>query len=453
MTIGKRCTLAAFALALIWVFQTGLFAQEKTASGQTEPKLRFPVAPDKLADAPDPLTDEIANMISEVAGQLFLDDIVICIQDDPAADVTDVAPADVRFFNLDEASEYVEALVLTRTRLIQTEQSMSIRAGRIFKPKDLQTKSILTRLNLSAYFLDLETRTRSDPFVLEVTETASTPEESRSKAFDSLKDRLVAELKRIYWLSAEADSIANDRLTIPLGTEHGIKRGFAFELVVPERILMAYGEEWISQPKSVGLMSVIDTSKESSTLKLVRQWDVPFEGSWVVEHFSPSYALELYYVPPITNRFFSLGINYHARPFHSLDFGGGCQFIRLTDSFGEDDYGVGFSGFGIWRYVRTPTMNIGGRLSLNLDIPFRRDAVGLVVFTPLFSLTVGILAEMPVNKRFDIVTQAGYRLAISSNKWTYSEGDESYPAVWEAEAPVVDHSGLYFSVGLHYLLF
>jgi hypothetical protein len=261
------------------------------------------------------------------------------------------------------------------------------------------------------------------------------------------------ELKRVYWLSSDVDSITHDQLTIQMGTGQGLKKGSLFELVVPERAWSISDEEGASPPKSVGMMRVIETSSESSTLKLFRQWDNLSEGSWVVEHFEPSYALELFYVPPTTNRYFSLGVNYHARPFYGLDFGGGGQFIRITDSSGDDDYGVGFSAFGIWRYIDTPTINIGGKLAANLDIPFKKDNAGTTVFTSLFSVNIGILAEMTVDKRFDIVFNAGYRLALKSDKWTYSEGDDTYPAVWDGDAPVVDTSGLFFSLGFHYLLF
>jgi hypothetical protein len=98
-------------------------------------------------------------------------------------------------------------------------------------------------------------------------------------------------------------------------------------------------------------------------------------------------------------------------------------------------------------------MNIGGKLSVNLDIPFKKDDIGSTVFTPLFSFSVGILTEITVNKRLDFVAQVGYRLAIKSDRWTYSEADESYPAVWDGGAPVVDNSGVFFSLGFHYLIF
>jgi hypothetical protein len=242
-------------------------------------------------------------------------------------------------------------------------------------------------------------------------------------------------------------------LTIPMGTGQGLKKGYLFELMVPERTWSILDQKGTSLPRSAGMMRVVETSSEGSILRLSRQWDYLEEGSWVVEHFEPSFALELFYVPPITNRYFSAGINYHARPFHSLDFGGGGQFIRITDSSGDDDYGVGFSGFGIWRYIDTPTIDLGGKLAANLDIPLKKDDAGTTVFTSLFSVNVGILAEMTVNKRFDIVFNAGYRLAIKSDKWTYSEGDDTYPAVWDGDAPAVDTSGLFFSLGFHYLLF
>jgi hypothetical protein len=340
-------------LVLICQFQTGLFSQEKekTESNAMEPKLRLLVPRDKFRNETYPLEDEIAGLISEVAHQLFLDDLIICIQMEPTADVSDMPSSHIHILNWDELNGYSEALVLAGASLAQTEVSKNRGDGDIIKTDDQHSKYVLTTINLSGYFLDIETRGNLGPFDIEIRGSARTRKESRSKVLNSLNKRLIAELKRIYWLSSDADSILNNQLTIQWGTKQGIKRGFIFELVVPERIWTIYDEEEISQPKNVGLMRVIKTSTDSSTLKLFRKWDTLHERSWVVEHFEPSYALELFYVPPITNRYLCLGIDYHARPFHVLDFGGGCQFIRLTDSFGDDDYGVGFSGFGIWRWM------------------------------------------------------------------------------------------------------
>jgi len=455
MHINKLSQRLPFVFILTFLFQTGLFSQDKreTTNHPEETKLRFPIPQDKFEGESYSLEDDIANLISAVANQLFLDDIVICIQVDTTTGISNMGSNVVLIPNWDELKQYVEALVVTHASLTQTESPKKINDGYFLNTNDPHSKYILTKLSLSAYFLDINTKENLGPFDLEIQESARTRKESRSRVLDSLKKRLLIELKRIYWLSSDVASIINDMLTIPLGTDQDIKKGLIFELVVPETIWTINDEDLIKPPKTVGLMSVVETASESSTLKLFRKWDYLFEGSWVVEHFRPSYALELSYVPPITSRYFNLGINWHARPFQNLDFGGGCQFIRVTDSFDNDDYGLGFSGFGIWRCIDKPGMNIGGKLGASLDIPFKKDDIGSTVFTALFSFNIGILAEITINKRFDLVVNSGYRLAIKSDKWTYSEGDDTYPAVWDGDAPVVDNSGLFFSLGFHYLLF
>jgi hypothetical protein len=455
MTIRKLGLLSLFLFILLCPFQTGLFSQEKEKAENNliEPKLRLPIPRDKSGNGTYSLEDEIAGLISEVAHQLFLDDIIICIQVDTTTDVSDMASSHVLLPDGEEIHGHSEALVLASTSLAQTALSKQLKAGDFVETDDRHSKHILTKLNLSGYFLDIETKSNIGPFGIEIMASASTPKESRIMVLNSLKKRMIIELKRIYWLSSDADSIINNRLAIQWGTEQGIKKGSIFELFVPERDWTAYAEKESGQPENVGLMRVIETTTENSTLRLFRQWDNLSEGSWVVEHFEPSYALELFYVPPLTNRYFCLGIDYLARPFHVLDFGGGCQFMRVTDSFGDDDYGVGFSGFGIWRWMDKPGLNIGTRFGANLDIPFKKDDIGSTVFTALFSFNVGILSEITITRRFDIVINAGYRLAIKSDRWTYSEADESYPAVWEGAAPVVDNSGMYYSAGFHYLLF
>ncbi len=455
MNIDRSSQRLLFVFILAFLFQTGLFSQDKieTKSDPAEPKLRLPIPRDEFESESYSMEDEIANLISEVAKQLFLDDILICIQVDPTTGISNVGSNMVLIPNWDELSQYVETLVVTNASITQTESPKNINDGYFLNTNDPHSKYIVTKLSLCAHFLDINTRENLGPFDLEIRESARTRKESRSRVLNSFNIRIMTELKRIYWLSSDVDSIIDDKLTIQLGTDHGLKKGLIFDLVVPERSWTILNEESISQPKTVGFMRVIDTSSESSALRLFRQWDNLFEGSWVVEHFKPSYALELFCVPPITSRYFSLGINGHARPFQSLDFGGGCQFIRVTDSFGGDDYGVGFSGFGIWRYIDKPRMNVGGKLGANLDIPFKKDDRGSTVLAALVSFNVGMLAEITINRRFDMVFNAGYRLAIKTDRWIYSEGDESYPAVWEDEAPVVDNSGLFFSLGFHYLLF
>jgi len=188
MNINKLSQRLPFVFILAFLFQAELFSQDKieTKNDPVEPKLRLPIPRDKFESESYSLEDDIANLISEVANQLFLDDIIICIQVDTTTGISNMGLNIVLISNWDELNQYVEALVVTNASITQMELSRTLRDGHFFKTDDQHSKYILTELSLSAYFLDINTRENLGPFDLEIRESARTRKESRSRVLNSL---------------------------------------------------------------------------------------------------------------------------------------------------------------------------------------------------------------------------------------------------------------------------
>ncbi|UCE05050.1 MAG: hypothetical protein JSW07_15705, partial [bacterium] len=279
------------------------------------------------------------------------------------------------------------------------------------------------------------------------------PKKSKAKAMKLLKRKAISKLKSIYWFSADIIKIKNGMIGLPFGTTSGIKKGMMFELVEPDRVWTYEDEEILVPGGSAGIATVVDTSADNSGLRILRQWRDHYIGSWAIEHPTSVFALGLNFVPPSTDAYTNLGIQLHVGPMHDFDWGFGMQIIRITDSFGDDDFGFGFGGFGIWRFLNTSKIDLGVKLGIDLDIPFRKDDDGQTVHSILFSGYMGVVGEFLLSKKFDFVISAGYCFSTKSDKWEYSDDEETFPAFWEKDAPEVNNSGFMLSVGFKYLLF
>jgi len=442
-------------LVLFFLPQTILTAQEKIVKDSTNIKvnLRTPILPYENKKFYS-LEDEFATIISELKKEVFLNyEIKICIEVDTTIEIHDSGSKNALITNLNQINHYNEAIVINQVTIDQEEIQLEDQTGYFAKKNETYSNNFLTTLTFFSYLLNTKSGENLGTFDFELIEIGKTKELSRKMIIKAFKKKIKNELKRFYWFSAEIDSSKNGIITIPLGAEHGIKKGMEFELIEPERTWIINEEEVSTPSQTVALVSVIDTSKESSQLKYLRKWNDHHEGSWVLEHFNPIYGIEAFCIPPVANSYFNLGILLHGGPIHSLDFGGGTHFLKIADSFNDHDYGLGFSGFIIWRFINKPGFDFGSRLGLTLDIPFKKDDLGVVALTTVFSLNIGFIAEFPISKELDLVINTGYRIGKASEDWNYSEDDETYPATWDKGPPKVENSGFMLLVGFKYILF
>ena len=467
MTTQKLAIFILLACVILLCFQPNTNAQEHeiTDFKSTIEKVRLPIPPQKGKKSKDySLNDEVANLISEVAKQLNLYDIIVGIYMDSTSENQDSTITDKMIVNLKQIERFSEAIVVTATDIFQQgvppeqdEAYFSIK-DQIFK-KDLQesnqqySKNIQTQLTVYAQIIHIKTGDLLGSLNLEVLHTGGSLKKSKAKAMKLLKKKAIYELKSIYWFSTDLITTKNGMTGLPFGTSSGIKKGMLFELIEPDRIWTLDDEEFLAPGGSAGIATVVDTSADSCGLRILRQWRDLYSGSWAVEHPKKIFAIQLNFLPPSIDSYTNFGVYFQGRPLHEFDWGFGMQIMQVNDSFGDNDYGFGFGGYGIWRFFNMSRIDLGGKLGIDLDIPFRKDDDERTVNTALFSAHIGLVAEFFLSARSDFVISAGYRFGVKSKNWEYSEDEETYSAYWENGSPEVDNSGLMFSIGYKHLLF
>jgi hypothetical protein len=392
---------------------------------------------------------------------LGLYDVIVGISIDSTLENQDSTITKEMIVDFKQVAEFSEAIVVTATHIFQKgispeeEEAFFLLKSPVFKKssKKNYSNNIGTELTVLSYFIDIETGEFLGYFNVEVTHIGGSRRKSKEKALKALKEKVMHELKKSYWFSSEIVSTKNGKITLPLGTSVGIEKGMLFELIEPDRVWTVDDEKFFVPGGVVGFASVVDTASDSSGLQILRQWRDHYSGSWAVEHPKSVFTLQLYFVPPSTDSYINLGLQLHTRPMHRFDGGFGMHILRVTDSFGDNDFGLGFSGFGIWKFFNIPRLILGGKLGVDIDIPFRKDDDGIVVHTTLLSAHVGIVAEFPSSPKTDFIFCAGYRFGVKSDGWQYSRDDETSPAYWENSSPEVDNSGFMWSLGYKYFLF
>ncbi len=354
-------------------------------------------------------------------------------------------------------AEYREALVVTDAHY---KQAGIQKSGEItvlpLEPDSLtlsRYKKVQTKIVLVSYFFDVETKNLLGDFHFNVSYTGGDAEKSFRKAFEKLENKVLDELKRIYWYSTDIDSVENNRFRLALGSKNGITRGMAFEIMEPDREWIV-GERLTTVPGGrAGFARVTGVKEDSSRLRILRQWRQLYPGSWAVEQDFSVHALQLNIVPPVAGDYINFGALVCADPIGRFDWGLGMQFMRVTDTRWEDDYGFGFGAFGLWRFLNGPRYDLGLRLGLDLDLPFKKDDTGEIVNTVLFSSYLGLMFEFPVSQRSDFFLMGGYRFGFGADEWSFSEEEESLPAWWEESPPRVDNTGALVSFGFKYYFF
>ncbi|MFZ5518001.1 MAG: hypothetical protein ACOY90_15250 [Candidatus Zhuqueibacterota bacterium] len=461
-SFSKSALIILVSFAFLIGFQTEARCQESSedTSAINFGKLRLPIIPWGNTQPPT-LNDEIALLLQNTLEELILYDILVAL---PVDSVFIHGSNYVRHnFALKpfHARKYLEAIIITSAQMYQEgvypgtkEQYFSLAQPKQTTMDSLDNPdNVYTYLSMESYFIDIQSGDYTGDFNFVVVHTGGDRGKSKRTAMNLLHAKMVNELKRIYWISADIDSAAGGTISIPLGSRHGIKPGWIFELVEPDRVWNAEGEEYVTPGGSVGFACVTDTVQESSQLSIIRQWDDYYAGSWAVEHLNPVYSIMLNYTVPSDNSYFNTGVVVQGRAIHNLDWGFGVHFMHIVDSYDEKDYGFGVSGFGLWRFLNHKRLDLGARLGLLLDIPFKNDDDDRAVNTVLFATALTGTCEFMLSAHTDIVVDAGYRWGIKNDDWSYSEEEESMPAYWFADPPSVQNSGLVLSVGIKYHLF
>ncbi len=458
--MNKPYSIVLLGFVMSLFVQTGLTAQENDTTEAEiiihQMRLPIPASKEKKSEIYS-LDDEAALITAQAIRELGLYDIIVGIYFDSTSAVQDSANVDLAILNFNEVTHFREAFIITATEIFQqavqpVDDEAFFLIGKSNEPGK-HFKNIQTQLRVDAQFVSIETGESLGAFDLEVFHTGGSAKKSKANAMKLLKEKAKEELKRIYWFSAEVIKTKNGMTGIPFGTKSQVRKGMIFELVEPDRMWESDGEEFLVTGGSAALASVADTSADSSGFKIVRQWRDFYPGCWAAELPAPIFALGLNFAPLLTGSYSNLGICIQFNELNSFDFGLGMQIIKVTDSYDEDDYGFGFGGFGIWRFANTSKIDFGGKLGVDLDIPFKKDDDGQSVHTTLFSAYLGILGEFLISRKLDFSFNVGYRFGLDNDNWQYNEDEEDFPAYWEQDEPKVGNSGMMLSAGFKYLLF
>jgi len=448
------------------IFQTGIKAQEadSTELSIRITKMRLSLPAYAKNSVRYTLEDEVANLITDILERLGVNDVIAGIELDSLQTIDGNIEKKHTIIRFTKLYGIKEAIVVSFADIFQMsvepEENESYFAleRSIFEKNPKQesqtdTTNIYTEIFVLLNFIERRTRDHLGFIELVATHTGGSPKQSKEKALAGLWNKLNMELKKIYWLYADIETTTKGKLKLPFGTNYGVVKGALFELVEPERIWEDEDGEYIVPGGCVGFASVVDTASDSSSLKIIRQWQSFYPGSWMVNFFDHIDALELNFVAPSTDYYFSFGIHYFVRPMQSFDWGFGMRFMQIGDSYGDKNSGVGFSGFGMWRFINKARFDLDSKFGINIDIPFKRDDNKEMVNTTIISAQVEVVLETPLTKNIDFVFSAGYRFGAKASKWEYTSDDELLSAYWENDPPVIDNTGIILSSGFKYYFF
>jgi len=388
-----------FAIILFLIFRDHSKARQTktTESELIIHKLRLPVPPSKDNKSKYySLDDEVAIILTQAVRELRLYDIIVGIYFDSTLKKQDSTITDEMIVNFKELERFTEAIVIVATDIFQQgvprdedEAYFPLETPNLVekskRSKDEYSENIQTQLSVIAQIVNTTTGESLGTLELEVIHAGGSFKKSKAKTMKLLKKKALTEFKSIYWFSADVITTKTGKTGLPIGMSSGIRKGMIFQLIEPDRMWTIDDEEYFVPGSSAAIATVVDTSTDSSGLRILRQWRDHYPGSWAVEHPFPIWALQLNFIPPATDSYINLGVYFHGKPLQNFDVGMGMQIIQVTDSYGDNDYGFGLGGFGIWRFFNTSKIDLGGKYGIDLDIPFKKDDAGQIVHAILFS--------------------------------------------------------------------
>ena len=424
--------------------------------------LRAPLARDREGPEFYSFADKVAATIQEILYRLDLEGILVAIPVDTERIESHPFEMQHSIYDADELQLFDEAIVVRSAVLLQSaaarprDERHALHES-FFTPYDQGRRAppagnIRTTITLQAEYYDIEREQYLGALQIQAEYCGGDSSRSRERAWKKLEQKLVLEFTRIY--SASAGGVldaAGSRMTLDIGSQQGVDRNMYMEIIAPDRITGEAETEGIVDGGVVALGAVLDVAEECCTLRIVRQWRDHYPGSWALYRPGSLFALQLTVTPALMVNYSNYTLHFHAGVERALEGGGGFSILRAQDSQGRDDYGFGFSGFTLWRFLNRPRLDGGVRCGFDFDIPFRKDDDGGTVSTLLFSLHVGFTGEIVLSPGTDLVLFGGYRHGFKNSHWNYSREEETLPAYWLGEAPEVNNTGFFLSVGYKWI--
>ncbi|NQU27443.1 MAG: hypothetical protein HQ528_04070 [Candidatus Marinimicrobia bacterium] len=323
--------------------------------------------------------------------------------------------------------------------------------------------NIQTTLSCEVRKIDLESGQSIDAFTLNVEHTGGNKTASLNKVLNQASWRVSQQLKELYILSSQIVDIQGRNVILLLGKDMGVKKGTMFSVNSPSS-KRTVGNKSITIPgHQVGIIEVTDISVDANQGRILRNWETIEPGYPAVESTGRIMAGGLGIKFGTGSPEMGLDLAGYINPLGRL---GGSVFFglgTLKDSRDDTDFSLRFGVDMHFRLINTIPFSLAGYLSLPLNFVMRSDddpedshTVSAIVFGPI----VGGQLEFMLSSNMDLVASVGYCMKSDISKWDYSEDDDddesqSYPAFWDDDlgAPDIDLTGLYFNVGIRFLLF
>ena len=473
MYLKKSTFLYTICLLFLILYTTG-FAQEpdSTQADISDQLLWMVILPGTISKSADQsLENEVTAIVADVAWEsgrfevfdrFDVKDLLIKYQPHPSGNLPDSVVLAIGDATECDEALLVDILIFSQIGIPPEDDDEeeedrnfieSIIDGLFSSDSEDYSDNIHTRLTVQFRNLDIATGKEIDRFTIRVSHTGGTKPESEEKALENFRDVVFNEVRMIYQLVSGVIAVDGVNLDLRLGSNLGITGNTLFEIIEPGWVESAGDEEVVHPGKPAGLACVQSVSDTANRALVIRQWSAIEPGYYAHEFNKNIHGIQLFFLPKFPGDYMYIGAEFNYSPLGFWDFGGGLHYISVTDSYDETDHGFGFSLFGSRKLLTVTAMAVYLRMGFNLDIPFKNDDDGKSVTTGVASGSLGLGFSFMLTKKSDIEINLGYRLSTKSSSWSYNEDDTEYDAFWLEEAPVIDISGFYFTVGYKFILF
>jgi len=324
------------------------------------------------------------------------------------------------------------------------------------KQKSMSHKSsqpVQTHLSVMVQLVLLDSGQVIDTFYVDVVHLGQQKTDSKVGALEQFQKMAHQEVKKWYRLFSEVVAAENNEITLLLGKTLDVRQNNLYELIEPNRFVKSRHHEYTVPGKRIGFARIKKVTEDSSQAQVVRQWRPLQAGTFAVSCQQLLGALLFDYYLPTTDSYFRMGGQIAINPLLDYELGFDIHYFNIVDSYQEKDHGVGFGFSGLWRFRNRTRYDLGTKLGLDMEIPFKKDDDGRTVNTLLVSAQLGLTGEFLVTSGLDFIINIGYRVSNKNSSWSYSEEEETIEAYWEDKPPSVRNTGFFLTVGLKILAF
>ena len=309
--------------------------------------------------------------------------------------------------------------------------------------------NIQTILSVSLKKVNIETGKVLQSATINVDHTGGNRGKSRKKTFKKFKKAALIELKNFYLLTMVVTKMDDGKIFIPGGYEIGVKKGMLFEIIRPGKKVEIKGKTFTFEGERIGFLEANKILNEGNIARPVKVWEPIESGYKAVEFHRPQGAVYLSYTQ-LTSGAFGVNLVPEFSPFNVYNGWIAFRYINGKDSRGDRDHGLGFDLGPGMKIYNGNTFSLRARGGIGFLAFFKMDDADKLVNTFSFSALLGIGMEYYRSASKDISIFVGYRSDSGDDTWknhNEEEGEPAYEAVWIGEAPEINVSGFFLTIG------